>query len=173
MIARVVYPRFDPLTSTWFMNSPQLEAPSLCELQLKLGSAIKLGGYYPKGFNSVPMAPVPPPYVPLERLDPSKITKPFVPSIKTVTTEGTKVEVVKDKVTVTKKHQKARVYYARLSPLHNKVLDLWAEGLTGPEIGLRLGLNRSTDAAGIVWLHRQKGDPRAVSRLHERTKKVR
>ena len=47
---------------------------------------------------------------------------------------------------------------------YDAVLDLWAAGLTGPEIGVRLGLPRPTTAGGIVAMCRKAGDPRAVAR---------
>lgn len=47
---------------------------------------------------------------------------------------------------------------------HSLILDLWAQGLTGPEIGRQLGLHASTTAAAIVAEYRKKGDPRALAR---------
>lgn len=53
---------------------------------------------------------------------------------------------------------------------HDAILDLWAKGIDGPEIGRRLGLTRATTASGIVALYRKKGDPRAVVRNPVRIK---
>ena len=47
---------------------------------------------------------------------------------------------------------------------HEKILELWVKGLTGPEIGRQLGLHASTTAAAIVAEYRHKGDPRASPR---------
>jgi hypothetical protein len=47
---------------------------------------------------------------------------------------------------------------------HDVILNLWAQGLTGPEIGRQLGLHASTTAAAIVAEYRKKGDPRALAR---------
>ena len=47
---------------------------------------------------------------------------------------------------------------------HEKILTLWAQGLTGPEIGKQLGLHASTTAAAIVAEYRKRGDPRALPR---------
>ena len=46
---------------------------------------------------------------------------------------------------------------------HNAVLNLWAAGLSGPEIGRQLHLHSSTTAAQIVGQYFDK-DPRAVRR---------
>lgn len=51
---------------------------------------------------------------------------------------------------------------------HEKILDLWAQGLTGPEIGRQLGLHASTTAAAIVAEYRKRGDYRAISRAPAR-----
>lgn len=51
---------------------------------------------------------------------------------------------------------------------HDAILNLWAAGHTGPEIGRRLGLHASTTAAAIVAEYRHKGDPRALSRAPTR-----
>ena len=50
---------------------------------------------------------------------------------------------------------------------HDDILNLWAQGLTGPEIGRQLGLRASTTAAAIVAEYRKKGDLRATPRAPE------
>ena len=54
---------------------------------------------------------------------------------------------------------------------HDVILNLWAQGLTGPEIGRQLGLHASTTAAAIVAEYRKKGDPRALARAPVRQPK--
>ena len=63
------------------------------------------------------------------------------------------------------REKKRQVYVTRKPKYdHNTILNLWAEGLTGPEIGLKLRLPRSTTAAVIVADYRKRGDPRAIRR---------
>jgi len=51
-----------------------------------------------------------------------------------------------------------------LKKLENDVLDLWAAGLTGPEIAFKFKIRVSQVGAQIIPRARRRGDPRAVIR---------
>lgn len=43
----LVHPEFDPATRTWFVPDLEFEAPSLAQLQVQMGSRVKIRDYYP------------------------------------------------------------------------------------------------------------------------------
>jgi hypothetical protein len=133
-----VHPAFDIKTATWFVDGA--EAPSLAALLKKLPRRTKITGYFPQGFTFTrPRSDQPTRAITKEPFSPARIQKP------------------KPRYSVA--HAGKPKKYD-----HSAVLDLWVEGLSGPEIGARLGLPLSTTAGGIVARCRDAGDPRALSR---------
>ena len=133
-----VHPAFDLKTKTWFVG--QHEATSIRELKRLLPRRTKIVGYYPQGFTfNRPHSDQPTRAIMKESFSPINIQKP-------------------KRVYTTLQKTKPKKYD------HDSVLALWVEGLSGPEIGARLGLPCSTTAGGIVARCREQGDPRALSR---------
>lgn len=87
MSDRSVHPAFDPSTQTWFTVEPGLraEAPSLEQLQRRLGEDVVITGYFPLGTNPPLMAPrltsaapAPPPFTTIiaRQVQPPRPTPP-------------------------------------------------------------------------------------------------
>jgi hypothetical protein len=135
----IVHPAFDTKSKMWFVDG--VEAPTLAALRKLLPRRTKIEGYWPNGFIFRRV---------LSNQPTRAITKePF-----------SLVHIKKPKPSraYTPHKTKPKLYD------HNAVLGLWMEGLSGPEIGVRLGLPLSTTAGGIVARCREQGDPRALPR---------
>ena len=163
----IVHPAYHPESGLWFLESGE-EAPSLAKLKALLPAGTKILGYYPKGYSGkVQVSKAPTRTLYAERFSNyspfSKAPKQIVvpPEVKPVVKPSPAPPVVKRK----------RAGYAHNRQYdHEAILNLWAEGLTGPQIAEKLGMDRWLTVCQIVYECRKKGDPRAVRRAPERIK---
>jgi hypothetical protein len=138
-----VHPAFDVKTKTWFAGD--VEASSIRELKRLLPRRTKITGYFPQGYRATRANGLPTRLLVRETFSPIRMAASSpVPTPKRIYTALQKTN--------------HKVYD------HDLILSLWVEGLSGPEIGRKLGLPCSTTAGGIVAAHRIAGDPRALSR---------
>jgi hypothetical protein len=140
-----VHPTFDPKTKTWFVDS--VEAPSIRELKRLLPRRMKIRGYFPQGYQATRATGLPTRLLVRETFSPIRMAA------------SSPVHTPKPKRFYTAPQKTNHKVYD-----HDLILSLWVEGLSGPEIGRKLGLPCSTTAGGIVAAHRIAGDPRALSR---------
>ena len=150
---QTLHPAFDIKTATWFVDGQ--EAKTLAALLILFPKDTKFEGYWPEGYQAVrPKGDAQRVYLPIR----SSFNLQSPDKYKAATLSTKTVEPPKPKrYTYTPKLNKPRRYD------HNAVLDLWAQGFTGPAIGQRLGLHSSTTAAQIVCQYRGI-DPRTVAR---------
>ena len=140
-----VHPAFDPKTKTWFID--QFEAPTLAALKRLLPRRTKIKGYWPDGYMAVrPATEIP--------------TRPLARESFNL------IRSVSPKPTPAIKPPRYAVPKKAKPIIHDReaILSLWVTGLSGPEIGARLGLPCKTTAGAIVAVCRKLGDPRALSR---------
>ena len=52
----------------------------------------------------------------------------------------------------------------KINPEHDRILDLWAEGYSSPEIVSKIDGTSKAMVNAVIWEWRKLGDPRAVSR---------
>jgi hypothetical protein len=140
-----VHPAFDVKTKTWFAGD--VEAASIRELKRLLPRRTKITGYWPNGFTAKRATGLPTRLLVRETFSPIRMAA----SSPAPTPKPKRIYTALQKTN-------HKVYD------HDLILSLWIEGLSGPEIGRKLGLPCSTTAGGIVAAHRIAGDPRALSR---------
>jgi hypothetical protein len=168
---RTVTPEFD---GTWFvvLEDRIVEAGTLRELQRKVGSDYHLEGYHPQGYarKAEPLwpqsRPLPPPVAPpilqeaVVDQQPARAATaaPHAPEPNEVKVpEPAPVRLADAQATPITKMTK-QVYD------HDKILDLWNEGKTGPEIGRILAMPNWKRIGDIIAAARKRGDPRAHAR---------
>lgn len=154
-----IHPAYDQETRTWFVEGFAEEASTIAELLEKLPKrkdGYHVVGYRPLDSNLPPIRP-PSPDRPKPKINlswPPRAPKPPRPT---------------KEPEATKEDQRPRgMAFDR--GMVNKILDLWAEGVSGPEIAQRFGLNAAAVGSHIVARARVKGDPRALIRNHKKIK---
>jgi hypothetical protein len=163
------HPSFDPLTGTWFLVKPRVEAPSLKLLAALLAKRkhlkqFKLVGYCPDGYSVT--------WHKTTSLESARVHLPVSTGNEHLYTkkEPARVPVFKKIVSRGRVQNNGSATH-KLSPTlaakHEAILALWAQGLTGPEIGKKLGLRSATSAAVFIADYRKKhpGDTRAKRRM--------
>ena len=144
-----LHPAFDPKTKTWFTD--QHEAPTLSQLLKLLPRRTKIANYYPQGFAGPVRA--------TGGLPTRALARESFNSVRSVSPKPAPAPKPKRTYSATAPYKTNHKKHD-----HEAVLALWVTGLSGPEIGKKLGLPLPTTAGGIVAVCRKLGDPRALSR---------
>lgn len=151
-------PEFDIEHKEWFVkvNGNIVVAKTLRELSKQLGPNCKIEDYYPNGWRG--------------KIEyPAESVRKAVPI--TIRDWRQNVKTAKP----VKEKQKPRFRPPRKKMLndssirartydHEAIMDMWASGMTGPQIGDKLGMRNWTYVASVVTKYRKHGDIRAESR---------
>lgn len=140
-----LHPEYDGM---WFvrLDGRIREAATLRELQVKLGVGYRLIGYYPNGYRvNQPVSEIAP-------IEPVSEVAPIDPA------------PVASNEPVLAAPSKRAPGRPRTRYDHEQILDLWAAGYTGPEIGQKLRMSNWRRVGEILTAARERGDPRAKRR---------
>lgn len=175
----IVTPAYDPQTRTWFIDKPAVEARTLSDLLDQLAKLRKLPGVkkewkitnYYQGTVDVRYTAqgaivrlTEPSVISIPRAPAKK--KPAQPIAGAPVKEPEHAPAPRVRGPIVRKWFTRHRYRTWDPVIYEKVLDMWAAGVSGPEIAKQLGggLTPVNVSAHIVPNARGHGDPRAVKR---------
>lgn len=184
-----IHPAYDLETKTWFLEQFKAEAPTIAELIQKLPPHIRkdvqVKDYYIRHSAPTPKFKLATAEEFIRRPNRpiSRTLSPVVPDLiprqkpaKSAASESIPAEPLPQKRRIRKYRQKAvviRDWIPRSAKdfteeekkkIENQILDMWADGKTGPDIAQKLQLSVTWVGAQVIPRYRKLGDPRAVVR---------
>lgn len=155
----IVHPAFDPVSCLWFLETGE-EAKTISDLKKQLPSNVKIVGYFPNGYDGLVR-------VNKCRVEPRESTQNYnplskanVPKVISAKRSGIRLHPVREMP----KRPKAKRVASNRKYDYEAILNLWAKGMTGPQIAGELNIEDWKKVCQVVSIARKDGDPRAVSR---------
>lgn len=154
-----IHPSYDPKAKVWFLDGSPIEAPTIPDLLAKMPKGTVVQDYYP--LSAQPARII----IPL----PAPVRPPPTPRVSSVIAVRNVGRPKRKHVSMHMLSQRP----AKYSPgQYEKVLDLWATGMTGDKIAPIVGLPRVVVSSQIVATARARGDKRALTMTEKKEQRI-